>query len=68
MRGNKIQADGLLGNLVETTSGNFTTRIFEGMESGGKLGIDYLETVGVVAGIGNPAVGLAANVLGSVFS
>lgn len=72
LRGNKIQADGLLGNLVETTSGNFTTRIFEGMKSGGKLGIDYLETVGVVAGIGNPAVGLAgklaANVLGSVFS
>ena len=71
LKGNKLQADGLMGNLVEETSGSFIMRVFNGV-AGGIVGMDYLagqqivEDLGVtaVAGIGNPSVGLAANALG----
>jgi hypothetical protein len=73
LKGNKVQADGLLGNLVEETSGSFVMRVFEGV-AGGAVGMDYLRGsdelkdalggVTAVAGIGNPSLGLAANVLG----
>jgi len=78
LKGNKVQADGLIGNLVESTSGSFLMRIFEGggmFESDdAKVGMDYLASsevtdaldgVSAIAGIGNPSTGLAANVLGS---
>ena len=78
LKGNKVQADGLIGNLVESTSGSFLMRIFEGggmFESDdAKVGMDYLASsevtaaldgVRAIAGIGNPSFGLAANVLGS---
>ena len=72
LKGNKLQADGLIGNLVEETSGSFIMRVFNGV-AGGIVGMDYLagqqivEDLGVtaVAGIGNPSIGLAGNVLGS---
>ena len=73
LKGNKVQADGLTGNLVEETSGSFVMRVFEGV-AGGAVGMDYLRGaqelkdalggVTAVAGIGNPSIGLAANVLG----
>ena len=73
LKGNKVQADGLMGNLVEETSGSFVMRVFEGV-AGGAVGMDYLRGaselkdalggVTAVAGIGNPSIGLAANVLG----
>ena len=74
LKGNKLQADGLIGNLVEATSGSFLMRVFENVTPGGgnPVGVDYLsgqqivKDLGVtaVAGIGNPSIGLAANVLG----
>ena len=74
LKGNKLQADGLIGNLVEQTSGSFLMRVFENVTPGGgnHVGVDYLsgqqivKDLGVtaVAGIGNPSIGLAANVLG----
>ena len=74
LKGNKLQADGLIGNLVEQTSGSFLMRVFENVTPGGgnPVGVDYLsgqqivKDLGVtaVAGIGNPSIGLAANVLG----
>ena len=67
LKGNKVQADGLTGNLVEKTSGSFIQRIYTGRKFDSMVGMDYLAEVGAVAGIGNPAVGLAANVLGSFF-
>ena len=67
IKGNKVQADGLTGNLVEQTSGSFIQRIYTGRKFDSMVGMDYLAEVGAVAGIGNPAVGLAANVLGSFF-
>lgn len=77
LKGNKVQADGLIGNLVESTSGSFLMRIFEGdgiLPDDAKVGMDYLASSAVtdalggvraIAGIGNPSIGLAANVLGS---
>ena len=77
LKGNKVHADGLMGNLVESTSGSFVMRIFEGGEilsNDAKVGMDYLVSdpvkkalggIGAIAGIGNPSIGLAANVLGS---
>lgn len=69
LKGNKVQADGLMGNLVESTSGSFIMRIFEGGSSmfpgDAKIGMDYLKSAGAIAGIGNPSLGLTANVLGS---
>ena len=77
LKGNKVQADGLIGNLVESTSGSFLMRIFEGdgiLPDDAKVGMDYLASsevtdalggVKAIAGIGNPSIGLAANVLGS---
>jgi len=69
LKGNKVHADGLLGNLVESTSGSFIMRIFEGGSSmfpgDAKIGMDYLKTAGAIAGIGNPSAGLTANVLGN---
>ena len=41
MKGNKVQADGLIGNLVEQTSGSFVMRVFTGV-AGGAVGLDYL--------------------------
>ena len=78
LKGNKVQADGLIGNLVESTSGSFIMRVFEGggiLPDDAKIGMDYLaspevtKTLGAktIAGIGNPSIGLAANVLGSFF-
>ena len=79
LKGNKVHADGLMGNLVESTSGSFVMRIFEGggeLSDDAKVGMDYLVGsdvkdalggIGAIAGIGNPSVGLAANVLGSFF-
>jgi len=70
LKGNKVHADGLMGNLVESTSGSFVMRIFEGagiLPDDAKVGMDYLSSVGAIAGIGNPSIGLAANVLGSFF-
>ena len=78
LKGNKVQADGLIGNLVESTSGSFIMRVFEGggiLPDDAKIGMDYLaspevtEALGAktIAGIGNPSAGLAANVLGSFF-
>ena len=76
LKGNKVQADGLIGNLVEETSGSFVMRVFENVIPGGgnPVGVDYLrgseelkKALGgatAVAGIGNPSIGLAANVLG----
>ena len=74
LKGNKVHADGLLGNLVEETSGSFVMRVFNGV-AGGAVGMDYLRGaselkdalggVAAVAGIGNPSLGLAANVLGN---
>ena len=76
LKGNKVQADGLIGNLVEETSGSFVMRVFENVIPGGgnPVGVDYLRGseelkkalggVTAVAGIGNPSIGLAANVLG----
>jgi len=73
LKGNKVQADGLMGNLVEETSGSFVMRVFNGV-AGGAVGMDYLrgaselkDALGgatAVAGIGNPSFGLAANALG----
>jgi len=69
LKGNKVHADGLIGNLVESTSGSFIMRIFEGGSSmfpgDAKIGMDYLQTAGAIAGIGNPSLGLTANVLGN---
>ena len=73
LKGNKVQADGLIGNLVEQTSGSFVMRVFTGVAGGAKVGLDYLaggekliKALGkpAIAGIGNPSIGLAANVLG----
>ena len=74
LKGNKVQADGLIGNLVEETSGSFVMRVFNGVADGA-VGMDYLKGseelrtalggVTAAAGIGNPSVGLAANVLGN---
>lgn len=76
LKGNKVQADGLIGNLVEETSGSFVMRVFENVIPGGgnPVGVDYLrgseelkKALGgatAVAGIGNPSFGLAANALG----
>lgn len=72
LKGNKVQADGLIGNLVEQTSGSFVMRVFTGV-AGGAVGLDYLaggeqlvKALGksAIAGIGNPSLGLASNVLG----
>ena len=73
LKGNKVQADGLIGNLVEETSGSFVMRVFNGV-AGGAVGMDYLRgaeelqnALGgatAIAGIGNPSLGLAANALG----
>jgi len=77
LKGNKVQADGLIGNLVESTSGSFIMRVFEGggiLPDDAKIGMDYLVSgevkdalggIGAIAGIGNPSAGLAANVLGN---
>lgn len=75
LKGNKVQADGLMGNLVEQTSGSFLMRVFEDVVPGGDnpVGVDYLsgqkivEDLGVtaVSGIGNPSIGLGGNVLSS---
>ena len=77
LKGNKVQADGLMGNLVEETSGSFVMRVFEDVIPGGDnpVGVDYLRGseelkkvlggVTAVAGIGNPSIGLGGNVLSS---
>ena len=77
LKGNKVQADGLTGNLVEETSGSFVMRVFEDVIPGGDnpVGVDYLRGseelkkvlggVTAVAGIGNPSIGLGGNVLSS---
>ena len=69
LKGNKVHADGLMGNLVESTSGSFIMRIFEGGSSifpgDAKIGMDFLQSAGAIAGIGNPPLGLTANILGN---
>ena len=69
LKGNKVHADGLMGNLVESTSGSFIMRIFEGGSSmfpgDAKIGMDFLQSAGAIAGIGNPSLGLTANILGN---
>jgi hypothetical protein len=65
LKGNKVQADGLIGNLVESTSGSFIMRVFDGLSGDAKVGMDFLAAAGTIAGIGNPSIGLAANVLSS---
>ena len=69
LKGNKVHADGLMGNLVESTSGSFIMRIFEGGSSmfpgDAKIGMDFLQSAGAIAGIGNPSLGLTVNILGN---
>ena len=53
LNANKVDAKGLLGNLIEKTSGSFIQRVFAPT----KVGMDYLATpsVGALSGIGDLA-------------
>ena len=53
LNANKVDAKGLLGNVIEKTSGSFIQRVF----SPTKVGMDYLATpsVGALSGIGDLA-------------
>lgn len=44
LNGNKVEVDGLSGNLVEKTIGSFTQKIFDGS----KVGEDFLSSQGAI--------------------
>jgi hypothetical protein len=58
-----VDVNGFKGNLVEATVGSFAQRVFQDSF----VGLDFLKSVGAVAGIGQlPVVGPAIDVVSSV--
>lgn len=60
-KGNKIDAVALAGNVIESTTGSFVSRVFDGSF----VGVDFLQTAGVLTGVGN-VPGIVANVAGGL--
>jgi hypothetical protein len=60
--GNKADVNALAGNLIESTTGSFVMRVFEGSF----VGIDFLKSEGVLTGIGD-VVNVVGNVAGLLF-
>lgn len=62
LKGNKADVDALAGNLIESTTGSFVSRVFEDSY----VGIDFLQSQGVLTGIGD-VVNVVGNVAGLLF-
>ena len=75
-KGNDISVDGIVGNLIENTTGSFLQKAVMGFEEivedpgavfDSKVGLDWLVSKGLTTGlaVGNP-VGIAGNVIGAL--
>ena len=62
--GNKVDAEGLLGNVIEATVGSFLQRAFAG--AGDKLGNDFLASVGGISKVGDISNIISNSPLGNV--
>lgn len=60
-KANKIDAVALAGNVIESTTGSFVSRVFDGSF----VGLDFLQSAGVLTGIGG-VPGIVANVAGGL--
>ena len=59
LNGNKVDAEGLLGNVIEATVGSFLQRAFAG--AGDKVGNDFLKSAGAVSKLGLDVSNIVAN-------
>ena len=75
-KGNDISVDGIVGNLIENTTGSFLQKAVMGFEEiagdsdavfDSKVGLDWLVSKSLTTGlaVGNP-VGIAGNVIGAL--
>lgn len=75
-KGNDISVDGIVGNLIENTTGSFLQKAVVGFEQlagdagvvfDSKVGLDWLVSKSLTTGlaVGNP-VGIAGNVIGAL--
>lgn len=62
-KANKIDAIALAGNVIESTTGSFVSRIFDSSF----VGVDFLQSAGAITGIGGVPFA-AANIAGGLLS